>query len=218
MNTIKVPFEVLINAEKKTNEFHLEQFDDFIFTEFYMIIYGLKSHDFEVDNIKLEIEWMKDNLSIVFTLYVMNEKCNTYQYIFSEKDISYGVVLKLPPADFEKDEEGMALDIARMIIFYLGYIMNYPREYKKERRSSHKYSKEHRISTSKNKIYLFDDILKYVSENYVPEKGHHNIQCECWEVRGHYRHYKSGKVVFVKSFKKGKNRAIAEPKQKEYYV
>lgn len=69
-----------------------------------------------------------------------------------------------------------------------------------------------------DKVFLLKDIVNYISDHYIQEGGHHDIQCPCWEVRGHYRHYKSGKVVFVKSFKKGKNRATVEPKQKEYYV
>lgn len=31
-------------------------------------------------------------------------------------------------------------------------------------------------------------------------------RCEAWMVRGHYRHYKSGKVVFIRSHIKGKGR------------
>lgn len=38
--------------------------------------------------------------------------------------------------------------------------------------------------------------------------------CEAWNVRGHYRHYKSGKVGFVKPYTKGKGRL----NEKEYVV
>ena len=65
---------------------------------------------------------------------------------------------------------------------------------------------------------LLDDIISYVSNSYIPSASHHEIKCPCWEVRGHYRHYKSGKVVFVSSFKKGKNRETVKPKGKEYYA
>lgn len=41
---------------------------------------------------------------------------------------------------------------------------------------------------------------------YINKKGLHKIHCECWPVRGHYRHYKSGKVIFIPSYKKGKKR------------
>lgn len=68
-------------------------------------------------------------------------------------------------------------------------------------------------------IFLFDDIVKYVddigiSKRFDAEKN--KINCPCWSVRGHYRHYKNGKVIFVKSYKKGKERETKEPKAREY--
>lgn len=53
-----------------------------------------------------------------------------------------------------------------------------------------------------NDLVMLKDLITYVSHSNIK----HNIQCECWRVRGHYRHYKSGKVVFIKEFKKGKHR------------
>lgn len=41
------------------------------------------------------------------------------------------------------------------------------------------------------------------------------ITCPCWSVRGHYRHYLSGKVVFIAAYKKGKNRSSFTPKEYE---
>lgn len=82
----------------------------------------------------------------------------------------------------------------------------------------HKYSREHRLSVEKNKVWLLDDIVQYVSDNYIENKGTHKINCPCWEVRGHYRHYKSGKVVFIPSYRKGKRKDTAQPKEKEYYI
>lgn len=82
----------------------------------------------------------------------------------------------------------------------------------------HKYSREHRLSIPNKKIWLFDDIVQYTCDQFIEHKGKYTIQCPCWEVRGHYRHYKSGKVVFIKSFKKGKYKETAEPINHEYYT
>ena len=41
----------------------------------------------------------------------------------------------------------------------------------------------------------------------------HKITCTCWGVRGHYRHYKNGKVVFIKAYKKGKDKDKYEGKE-----
>ena len=102
----------------------------------------------------------------------------------------------------------------------LGYITERSKERGRRtvRDVSHKpkYSREHRLSTSNNKIYLLDDIITYASEKYVPESGHSEYTCPCWEVRGHYRHYKNGNVIFIKSYKKGKEKDKTEPISHEY--
>lgn len=41
------------------------------------------------------------------------------------------------------------------------------------------------------------------------------ITCPCWGVRGHYRHYSSGKVIFISAYQKGKNRSSFSPKEYE---
>lgn len=76
--------------------------------------------------------------------------------------------------------------------------------------------KEHviRPKADGNKTYLFRDIVKYVEHKRQREK--HNITCECWGVRGHYRHYKSGKVVFIHEYEKGRKRNEIKAKDKTY--
>lgn len=53
---------------------------------------------------------------------------------------------------------------------------------------------------------------------YIKRKGLHKIHCECWGVRGHYRHYKSGKVVFIESYQKGSKRNEIKAKDKTYIL
>ncbi len=76
--------------------------------------------------------------------------------------------------------------------------------------------KEHviRPKPDGNKTYLFRDIVKYVS--HKKQKNKHNITCECWGVRGHYRHYKTGKVAFIHEYEKGKKRNEVKPHDKTY--
>lgn len=38
------------------------------------------------------------------------------------------------------------------------------------------------------------------------ERRKAEIQCKAWGVRGHFRHYKNGKVIFVEAYVKGKDR------------
>ena len=226
MNTIKVPYGILAKNLYDGNKHDMDiiqEFEDFIFDEFVLVIEGYER--FEPMN--LYVSWIKDICSISFYHFFentrTNERLRTNEYLYSPQgtfwDGSQRVLFKTTSEEpFADNESDYFCGMAKMILFYMGYIMNYPRKRRQERIISHKYSKEHRISTSKNKIYLFDDILKYVSDNYIPEGGHHDIQCPCWEVRGHYRHYKNGNVVFIKSYKKGKQKDTATPKSKEYYV
>ena len=69
------------------------------------------------------------------------------------------------------------------------------------------------------KVFLLNEICDYF---YLDEKPSGNktreINCPCWSVRGHYRHYKSGKVIFVKEFEKGKQRGKEKPRDKTYTV
>lgn len=65
-------------------------------------------------------------------------------------------------------------------------------------------------------LYLLNDIVKYVSIH--PNKSSIKYRCECWGVRGHIRHYKNGKVVFIEPYKKGKKRDVLEPKSKTYLL
>lgn len=55
----------------------------------------------------------------------------------------------------------------------------------------------------KNEYKLFEIIRKY--QRHI-NSNRHNMKCEYWEVKGHFRHYKSGKVVYVKPFAKGKKK------------
>ena len=43
------------------------------------------------------------------------------------------------------------------------------------------------------------------------------ITCPCWGVRGHHRHYKSGKVIFVNAYRKGKNRGKYQGKEYKFF-
>ena len=60
----------------------------------------------------------------------------------------------------------------------------------------------------------------YVNENglTIAKSGNRAITCPCWSVRGHYRHYKNGNVIFVKSYEKGKEKGKVKPKDKIYTI
>lgn len=114
-------------------------------------------------------------------------------------------------------------DLAQAVFRIMIYIMNTPREKTVKNKLQRKDDKpkENKTKVQKeNKIYLLDEIVEYVSEKgfTVDSNGTHKINCPCWSVRGHYRHYKSGKVIFIQNYKKGKERDSKEPKDKTYNI
>ncbi len=68
---------------------------------------------------------------------------------------------------------------------------------------------ERKPSKPKEEYKLFEVIRKY--SKHINHNKHH-FTCEAWQVKGHFRTYKSGKKVWIKPFQKGKGKI----KEKEY--
>lgn len=111
---------------------------------------------------------------------------------------------------------------ADYIYSVMAYIMTTPRE-RAERTKGTKIFNTQKVESKRNrenKIYLLDEIVDYVNENglTIAKSGNHTITCPCWSVRGHYRHYKNGNVIFVKSYEKGKEKGKVKSKDKTYTI
>lgn len=62
-------------------------------------------------------------------------------------------------------------------------------------------------SGKRNSVRIVREIIIRDTSQTGKGKGtKHNMQCQAWGVMGHYRHYKSGKVVWIEPYKKGKKR------------
>ena len=229
MNTIKISFDSY--RDKLTSkDLHFYSFSNFIFIDFRFVIDDLSQEHPGVD-----LEYIV-NFEPMNKILIITEKdycgCNPNEYYFVkaqwiyQDDILKGSAVMHPECRstlYGEASDIVAKDTCKIVLWYMGFIMseinNRAIKIKdKKLNVPHKYSREHRLSTEKNKIYLLDDLVKYASDNYVAEGIHHEISCPCWEVRGHYRHYKSGKVVFIPAYHKGKERDKVQPKEKEYYL
>ena len=62
------------------------------------------------------------------------------------------------------------------------------------------------------------ETLKAKTPEAVQERAIREITCPVWEVRGHMRHYKSGKTVYVAPYRKGKERDTASAASGKEYV
>lgn len=216
MNVIQVPFEHKMFDLEFYGELLNFIYDEFslLFTKKNKLSLGVtvffKSDNGDISGTEIHLvclngNWIKD----IFYEIKSNEKSENRFDVYCNS--------------FDKKYVNIGLEIAEIVIRTMVYIMNTPRDKilkpklpKKIEKNKHK-----TLKTEKdNKIYLLDEIVEYVNDNglTVSSNGTHKINCPCWSVRGHYRHYKSGKVVFVKNYKKGKERENKEPKGKEYVL
>lgn len=82
-----------------------------------------------------------------------------------------------------------------------------------------KNNKHKKTRKSKNKIKI-TKILRIQNnevQDFLKEHSTHKITCPSWGVSGHYRHYKNGKVVWIKPYKKGKKRDSNKDYQSKTY-
>lgn len=132
----------------------------------------------------------------------------------------------------QNDAEEMRINLSACIDLFRGaltcvdYLLKHPEEKQKERQA-----RNHNVNNSNSKSFKGQtDSIQVVSlnslrfktankkvANVLKSKKIHRI-AEGWSVRGHYRHYKSGKVIFIESFEKGKNRKQASQKKTRYQL
>ena len=110
-------------------------------------------------------------------------------------------------------------------MMHINYLMEHPQEKVVKKKSNgssnnNKQSDKNRNSTSTiHHINLNNIIVHTHSTNVATKLRSKKIQrvASCWSVRGHYRHYKSGKVVYINSYEKGKDRNKDNNKEKKIY-
>lgn len=206
-------FEILTNKweteeEIKTWE-HLEK-NGFIFNEYMLVIKG---------------EYFGRTLNIVYKVkvdgYGNEQKINIREVMIHddgyrditeitttvnkfldglEKSIEYEIKGKEKNKIFESDRVLAPMYFMR---YCIKKAMN--QEYIEIEHTNKKYKpiSERKEYKKKKEYKLFEIIRKY--QRHI-NSNRHNMKCEYWEVKGHFRHYKSGKVVYVKPFAKGKKK------------
>ena len=116
------------------------------------------------------------------------------------------------------------INIFRGILTCVDYLLKHPEEKHRERqvRNFNKNNLSDRnLQTQGNSVQTISlNSLKFKTTdkkvvNALKSKKIHRL-AESWSVRGHYRHYKSGKVIFIEGFEKGKKRGHAPQKKKRY--
>ncbi len=215
MNIIEIPSD----HEMFSKEFS-GVLDNFIYDEVGIIIKTGNRID-----IGLQVFYEREFLGTQIHLIVLNNKAIKdvyYEISYSDKN-NDGIEVMCNKNEQEFLDIGH--DVAQLVARIIVYIMNTPREKILKQKKSNKVKESDNVENKKkqseeNKIYLLDEIVDYVNENglTIQSSGTHKIQCPCWSVRGHYRHYKNGNVVFIKSHEKGKEKGKTKPKDKVYVV
>ena len=108
-------------------------------------------------------------------------------------------------------------DLEHIIIQVMFYIILSAEQRRREYRISPNLDRKEseNYKYRERECFLMSDIVEYTRLH--PTKKSLKYRCECWGVRGHIRHTKSG-VQFVHPYKKGKKRDILEPKNKTYLI
>jgi hypothetical protein len=119
-------------------------------------------------------------------------------------------------------QAGQCLNFFFRATTWINWLLEHP-EIKEVERKGRK-SRKAKSSQDEN-IKNVDNVVKEIKINNIKFKVSNNKTANaikskkprrlagCWEVRGHFRHYQSGKVVYIKPYEKGENRAKRIKKQ-----
>lgn len=125
-------------------------------------------------------------------------------------------VVYCSPVNMNDMKYSDVLDIFLAINFFIKHI---PSSYQKSERKVEEtievgkgHNRKYKRVVHLERQFNFEKLNK-ISKTSIK----HTFSCLCWGVRGHFRHLKSGKTVFVKPFKKGKERNnMSAFSEKEY--
>ena len=192
---------------------HLQNYG-FLFNEFKLVIYGKLNGLGEYLDVKykVKIDGYGEKQKIYIKEIIIHENApttrNEYEITVDEflssllKMIQENISVK-SIFNWNVNETGSIL----VPMFFMKYcidkaMQNKPIEVPVTKKK-YKPMNERSKSKPKTEYKLFEIIRKY--EKHMNKNKHH-IMCEHWEVKGHFRHYKNGKVVYIKPFSKGKNK------------
>lgn len=191
---------------------------------------GMKTTDY------IYYEYNNDNKCFKIFLYskagMKNRNPNEYRFIVSYeayfKNNNGELYINFKPMHvFDNVNDAQVLkNIMHIAISNILYRLLFLRDILKDKRKKYKHSisvcKSNKVNgvvsnPPKNIIVLGKDITVYTSKTPKSFTRNYNCKTNTWNVAGHYRHYKSGKVVFIKpSIRKRKDIKNKEIKSKEY--
>ena len=190
------------------------------------LLFDVKIEENEI-TIDTNTIYIKDNIAkwICDCIYTIpfKDACNfdfkTKKYadpttaIYTKQNKSITVIQEYMDKYIESNAEPFMLFIRTMA--WINYLMEHPQQKvivkndvgassKKPNNNTNYTTHNNNLRTvNLNDIFIKTSDKKTVSK--IKSKQIHRVAC-CWSVRGHFRHYKSGKVVYIKPFEKGNGR------------
>ena len=173
-------------------------------------------NQFEINCNQQRIYVMKDGEEGDFIVSALSK--NRQKVFFVA--VAHGTKMFIGYGDSKNTEDigGIIINVKRVII----YITSMSRKtiINGETRLPKKENKKDEVIRQNNgknvRNISIDDAVVYARKTFLSTGR--KIQAECYGVRGHYRHYKNGKVVFVKPYKKGWNRDGKAPSKQNYTI
>ena len=166
-----------------------------------------------------EIAFDEGTESVVYLrLFTVEGRTATFEfaaYLWFAGDVLH-YSIGFPDGRDDRDETAETLTLQYFVAFIvIQFMMLHGAErisYRKEYRKELKPTRASRLAvpyTQPGKVRVLDISVTAdeVRERLRRENAVHTWHCQAWGVRGHYRHYKTGRVSYVKPYVKGKNKA-----------
>lgn len=184
--------------------------EGFIFNECCLIV---KNHPGTKRDLKVSVWFDTEHMCMYYAVFDTEFKTRTYILLYNKM---LGFQIGRCDKDIDDEEQGPSAGLCDLVLNVVQTIKenSYNRAiyYKKhEDEKQEVLSKIRKLSKQKKRykcqdIYLADELTYYASVKIPEEKLKRHMNCPCWDVRGFYRHYKNGNVVWINSFQKGKDR------------
>ena len=179
------------------------------FNKFNKVVLPFKALDFKMDIIALNksIAILRNktySLNMV-NVEIMGERLFSYRINGSKINFFVHAANSIHIFDIN-DKEGILKNNYSFILFLeTFYLVETSLNKKKEITLKEKPKETVREATKGNNnnsgiVYVNNKIYKYEERG----KRHNQRHAESWSVRGHWRHYKNGKTIFIEAFNKGK--------------
>lgn len=242
---IMIIFKITQNQIRKLIEDYRKESGDNSFTppvEFLFDKYAIECHEMAVGGI---VQLRVDRKNWKFTVIIKSRNEKLVEFTVNNDPYSGGSIVDavdgLLYEQFLNDElhdpkqrhERMVL-MQRFIIhliFEFEFFVMRGLELRKvtEKEYASRIIKQEKENKKKNKtrkqkldtVINMDEIVKYIKPKdfkRIVAGSSRTYQCEDWEVRGHWRHYKNGKKTFINSYHKGAKRNEGIEKDKTYTI